>query len=353
MAPTAIGGAVKRLSMIKKVPALIIIGLCLATAAFAQTDSVKTDSAKVDTFKVDTNLINKYRIEPRKNALPLRIRPMQLQPEYIPVNMPDYEIKRWRKWFTVAINFNQSAFSSNWAAGGVSAVAVGTNIIYRTEYNKSPFIYTAEVNFLYGRSKNKGQGARKTNDRIFIDNKLSTKLSQNWYLFGSLSLESQVDKGFQYPDPNPPILISKFMSPGYITESFGLEYKPSRFFDLRIGTGTARQTLVLDTTIYRTQPGNYGVPIGKTIRNELAFQAIALFDKDIMQNLHLNWRYALFIPYGRPIAYTNHRLDATLLARVNKLINVTINGTVLYNKDTSNDIQATEGLALGILYKFP
>ncbi|RYD84239.1 MAG: hypothetical protein EOP54_32500 [Sphingobacteriales bacterium] len=72
-----------------------------------------------------------------------------------------------------------------------------------------------------------------------------------------------------------------------------------------------------------------------------------------MQNIHLTWRYALFIPYGRPLANINHRLDATLLARVNKLINVTINGTALYNIETAKGIQATESLALGVMYKFP
>ncbi|RCH54735.1 hypothetical protein DJ568_09600 [Mucilaginibacter hurinus] len=345
--------------MIKKasIVFLAIFFSCLVPAAAQVTDTLRADSVKADTikpeFRVDTNLLNKFRIEPRKNALPVRIRPLQVRPQFIPIEMPDYEIQHWRKWLTVGINFNQVAFSSNWSAGGVSAIAIGTNIVYKTEYNKSPFIYTAEINFLYGRSKNKGQSARKTNDRLFIDNKLATKLSKNWYFFGSLTFESQIDKGFQYPDPNPPILISRFLSPGYITESIGFEYKPSKYFDVRLGTGTARQTLVLDTAIYRNQPSNYGVPIGKKIRNDLAFQGVMSFDKDIMQNLHLNWRYTLFVPYGRPLDFVNHRLDLTLLARVNKLINVTINGTALYNKDMAAGIQATEGLALGIMYKFP
>ncbi len=345
--------------MIKRLPGLFVLFCSWFTiSATAQvTDSSQTDSVKktdtVISLNLDTNLINKYRIQPRKNALPVRIRPVQLIPSFAPVDMPDYDIKHWRKWFTMALNFNQSAFSSNWASGGVSSMAIGTNIIYKTEYNKSPLVYTAEVNFLYGRSKNKGQATRKTNDRFFFDNKLATKLSKNWYFFGSLSLETQVDNGYQYPDPNPPVIISKFLSPGYVTESIGFEYKPNNYFDVRLGTGTARQTLVLDTALYHNQGNNYGVPIGKRVRNELAFQGVAVFDKDIMQNLHLNWRYNIFIPYGRPMAYINHRLDATLLAKVNKLINVTINGTVLYNKDTSTEVQASEGLALGIMYRFP
>jgi hypothetical protein len=143
------------------------------------------------------------------------------------------------------------------------------------------------------------------------------------------------------------------MSPGYLTESIGFEYKPVKYFDLRIGTGTARQTFVLDTTIYHNQPTNYGVPIGKTIYNELAVQVVASIDKDLMKNLHINVRYAMFVPYVQPLAYVSHRIDGILTARVNKLIAVTINGTFLYDKNTSPGVQGTEGLALGVIYKFP
>ncbi|MEZ2336031.1 DUF3078 domain-containing protein [Mucilaginibacter sp. RCC_168] len=317
----------------------------------------QTDSLKRDTVKIDTAQINKLRIDSRKNAIPTRIRPVQLQRAQVPLSMLDYKVNYWKKSITFGLNFNQSSFTSNYAAGGVNAVALGSNFIYHTEYNKAPFSYVSELNLQYGVSKNKGQGKRKTNDRIYFDNKLASQLSKHWYIFGSLTFESQFDKGYNYIDNGNGTFtqdyISNFMSPGYLTESFGFEYKPTGYFDLRIGTGTARQTFVLDTTIHQKQQDNYGVPIGHTIKNDLAFQMVALFDKDIMKNVHLNTRYALFIPYGQSLAYITHRVDMVLSARVNRLINVSLNGTLLYDKHTSPDAQATEGLALGVLYKFP
>jgi Protein of unknown function (DUF3078) len=311
-----------------------------------------------DSLKVDTTLLNKYRLEPRKNALPIRIRPLQISEQLIPVELLNYRVSYWRKNLVFGLNFNQSAFTSNWSAGGISTVALGTNFDFKAEYNKTPFDYTSETIMLYGIAANKGQGARKTNDRIFLDNKVATQLSKRWFLFGSLSFESQFSKGFTYTDNNgneinPGLLISDFMSPGYLTESLGLEYKPDKHFDLRLGTGTAKQTFVLDTTIYHNQPDNYGVKAGHNFVNQLAFQLVAAFDKDVMKNMHLNARYALFIPYQQPLAYTTHRLDATLTARVNRLINVTMNGTFLYDKNTSPRPQATEGLAMGVNYTFP
>ncbi|MES2275639.1 MAG: DUF3078 domain-containing protein [Bacteroidota bacterium] len=337
--------------MLKTVSGLFFVAcLYFTIPAVAQ----KTDSLKrADSLRVDTNLLNKYRIEPRRNGIPIRVKPAIIREEQIPVSLMDYKINYWRKWITFGINLNQSAFSGNWAAGGISSLAIGGNFDYKTEYNKSPFDYVGELMALYGRVTNKGQVARKTNDRLFFDNKIATQLSKKWFFFGSLTFESQFDKGYQYPTTGAPILISSLMSPGYLTESFGIEYKPNKVFDLRIGTGTARQTFVLDTTIYHVISSNYGVTPGKTFKNELAFQIVSTYAKDIMPNLNLSARYAGFIPYGRGLINIDHRLDAILIAKVNRLINVNVTGTLLFDNDTSTKPQSTEGLALGIIYKFP
>ncbi|WP_184550166.1 DUF3078 domain-containing protein [Mucilaginibacter sp. FT3.2] len=338
--------------MLKTRLALLLLAsiACSVSASAQQTDSLKKDSIKIDTAQ-----INKLRINSRPNSIPTRVRSIQLQREQIPVNLLDYKVNYWKKVITFGLNFSQSAFTNNYSAGGVNSVALGTNFIYHTEYNKAPFSYVSELNLTYGVAKNKGQGKRKTNDRIYFDNKLASQLSKHWYLFGALTFESQFDKGFNYTDLGNGTFsaqqISNFMAPGYLTESLGFEYKPAAFFDLRLGTGTARQTFVLDDSVRKVN--DYGVGQNHTVKNDLAFQMVALFDKDLMKNIHLNARYALFIPYGESPKFITHRIDAVLSARVNRLINVTINGTMLYDQHTSKDAQATEGLALGMLYRFP
>ncbi|WP_448703031.1 DUF3078 domain-containing protein [Mucilaginibacter sp. AW1-3] len=252
---------------------------------------------------------------------------------------------------------NQAAFSNNWSGGGISSIALGNNFDFKAEYNKQPFDYATELVLIYGISQSKGQLSRKTNDRIFFDNKVSTQLSKHWYFFGSVSFESQFAKGFSYSNdasgnPNIQTLISNFMSPGYVTESLGVEYKPVKYIDIRLGTGTARQTFVLDRSISQNVPLNYGVPIGSTFRNELAFQVVSTINKDIATNMNLQARYALFIPYN-DLSHINHRLDATLIAKVNRLINVSVTGTMLYDVTTTSNVQFSQGLTLGIVYKFP
>jgi len=313
-----------------------------------------SDTSKTDSIKVDTAMLNKFRADSRKNALPVRVRPILITPELVPVALPDYTFSYWHRAILFNLNFNQAGFTNNWSGGGVNSVALGANFDYKSEYNKAPLDYTNELNFIYGASKNKGQGFRKTNDYIYFDNKIATQLSKKWLFFGSLNFTSQFSEGFAYNDPAPPTLISGFMAPGYLTESVGLEYKPSKFFDLRLGAATAKQTFVLDTTIAQTAPGTYyGVKAGNTFINQMAFQSVATFDKDVMKNLHLNMRYTLFIPYTQSLAFISHRVDAILTAKVNSLVAVTINGTFLYDKTVGPQPQGTETLGLGVVYKFP
>lgn len=335
-------------------PRLGLLLLALIACSIS-VSAQQTDSLKKDTIKIDTAQINKLRIDSRRNAIPTRARAIQIQREQIPVTLMDYKINYWKKTVLFGLNFSQSAFTNNYSAGGVNSVALGTNFIYHTEYNKAPFSYVSELNLTYGVAKNKGQGKRKTNDRIYFDNKLASQLSKHWYFFGALTFESQFDKGFNYTDLGGGKFaaqqISNFMAPGYLTESIGFEYKPTGYFDLRLGTGTARQTFVLDDSVRKSN--DYGVGPNHTVKNDLAFQIVGLFDKDLMKNVHLNARYALFIPYGESPKFITHRLDAVLSARVNRLVNVTINGTLLYDRHTATAAQGTEGLALGILYRFP
>ncbi len=320
-----------------------------------KTDSLKTDSLRLDTVKIDTNLLNSFRIEPGRNILPVRLQPLSLRPEYILVPGLDYKVSYWRNNVLFGLNLNQSAFSNNWSSGGISSVAIGSNFDYKTEYNKDGKDFTSELILLYGKVKNRGQLERKTNDRIFWDNKVSINFSKHWDFYGSLSFESQFDEGFTYSSDVTvaPTLISRFLSPGYLTESVGFEYKPVSYFSMRFGTGTARQTFVLSKSVYQNDTtAVYGVRYGQKVLNQLAFQIVSNIDKDIAKNINLKARYLIFVPYNSFFNMT-HRLDGTLIAKVNRLVNVSVIGTLLYDPNTSHRLQAYQSLALGITYKFP
>jgi len=315
--------------------------LMLVDIAFAQIE--KEEPVLVKPLLLHQNSLSKravYSIRKRNRAI-----------IFLPL-----KVNYWKTTGSFGININQVSFSDNWSSGGINSISFGGLLNYKSEFNKEGKNFATELQLRYGKLKNQGQLERKTNDRIFFDNKGALLLSKNWSFFGSISFESQFDLGYSYGKDSKgnetKKQISGFFSPGYITESFGFEYKPVKYFSSRIGTGTARQTFMVDTALYKNNPKNFGVPIGKIFRNELAFQVVFNFDKDIAQNLNLKSRYLIFASYEK-LNNIDQRLDITLTAKVNKLINVTLNGTALYDDDYSGKIQSSQGMALGILFKVP
>ena len=308
---------------------------------------------EIDTVPIP---VKDLEIRLKRSPLPSRTGVITFQPVELSPATVKAKINYWKTKGTVSINANQASFSDNWKGGGVNSIALGGLVNYKAEYSKESYSYTTEVILQYGKVKNKDQLQKKTNDRIFWDNKAAVQLSKNWYFFASLSFESQFDKGFSYSKDaqgnEVAKLLSKFMSPGYFTESLGFEYKPSAVFSTRIGTGTARQTFVLDTNIYKTNAKNFGVPIGSRIKNELAFQIVSNFEKEVVKNVVLKAKYNMFIPYDN-FGHIDHRLDMSATSRINRFMNVSLTGVILYDRDMDLKVQKSQALALGLSFTFP
>ncbi len=146
--------------------------------------------------------------------------------------------------------------------------------------------------------------------------------------------------------------VSGLFSPAYITESVGVEYRPTDYFFVTFSPGAVRQTVVADLDLYKTFPKNYGVPIGQRVRTELALlQLVANFNKDIAKNVNLKFRYVVFANYKK-LRSMDNRLDAMLTAKVNKYLNFNIGAIVIYDDDQSTKVQFAQSLSVGFLYTF-
>lgn len=263
----------------------------------------------------------------------------------------------WRRNFQAGFNINQAAFTQNWKGGGANAIAISIFTNGTANYKRGKFDFASTIDLIYGINRTEAQGERKTADRIFLDGKAAYRMNRKWLMFGSLNFQSQFADGFRYVKDaqgvEQAVLISRFMAPGYITQSIGIEFKPVNYFFVRFGTGTLRQTIVTDRQLFLNEPKNYGVPIGKRVRNEVAFQIMSQFEKDIFENINLNARYLMFVAYDKiNIKDTDHRLDMTFTAKVNKFLQVGLTGTLLYDTDMDLAVQYAQGMTIGLVYKF-
>ena len=267
----------------------------------------------------------------------------------------------WKKSFRTGLNVNQSAFSSNWKAGGVNSFGFNALLNYKASYKKNKTSWDNQFDFLYGMVNNEGQGYRKTLDRIYMETKVGHDLNEKWSLTTSINFLSQFDKGYKFQKDANGVeygtLISDVFAPAFITSAWGFEYHPVSYFKLTLSPFSPRVTIVADNNgrfdaVDLVKP--YGVNVGETTRFEwLAFQLAAEFNKDIAENLNLKWRYVMFANYQTLDAKTiDHRLDIGLTAKVNKFMNVSLGGIMIYDIDQDSGVQLAQAFTLGIAYSF-
>lgn len=277
-------------------------------------------------------------------------------------------VSPWKRDMQIGLNINQATYSDNWRSGGVNSIAIGTFLNAKADYRTEKYDWTNDLQLLYGNVQNKGQAMRKNADRIFLETKYAYRLTKVWSAFGSATFMSQFAEGYEFYKLKDSTgkeygdelstRISGFMSPGYLTEALGIEYKPVEYFSAQFGLGALRQTFVTDQTLYdKYAPTDdkynelYGVKRGEKMRNQVVFQFVANFDKEILKNMFLKARYMAVVDYakinGQGIV---HRLDANLTAKVNRYINVNVAGVVLFDNDQDKDVQFSQVLSLGILY---
>ena len=270
----------------------------------------------------------------------------------------DDSTSNWLKAFKAGFNLNQASFTSNWKAGGVNSLGFNALLNFKANYKKGRRSWDNEIDFLYGMVNNQGQGGRKTLDRIFIDTKYGYSLNSKWDLIVSANLQSQFAPGYKYGTDSvgriTEALISDFFAPAFVTAALGFEYHPADFFKLRLSPLAPRVTIVSDPRRFVTadNPKPYGVDPTKVTRYEwFAFQMLAEFNKDIAKNINLKGRYVLFANYQTlEMKKLDHRLDINLTGKVNKYINVSLVGILLYDYDQGTKVQLSQAFSLGVMY---
>jgi hypothetical protein len=275
----------------------------------------------------------------------------------------DSDTTYWKKKFKGGVTFNQAAFSNNWVNGGVNSYGFNTFLFYKADYARGVHTWDNTIDMSYGILKNEGQSSRKSVDYILLDTKYGRQISPKWNLFTALNFQSQFAPGYKYDVERPngetyDSLISDFMSPAFLTSSWGAEYKPTDYFKVRLSPFAPRFTFVLNDEIAsrEVEPGRgpYGLDLGDKVRTEwLAFQLYAQFDKDLAENLNLKWSYLLYINYQNiDPKFWDHRLDVVLNAQVWKFVSVQLGAIMIYDFDQDPGAQFNQYLNFGFVYNF-
>ncbi|MFM2136782.1 MAG: hypothetical protein RL021_2182 [Bacteroidota bacterium] len=259
----------------------------------------------------------------------------------------------WHAGGFVNLNFSQVSLS-NWAPGGESSYSVNGSFNGFANYDKGRIRWDNSLLLSYALQKTASNGVRKTDDQIDFTSKFGYRLKKHvkWYYSALLNFKSQFANGYDYPEKP---VISKFMSPAYVTSSVGITWRPTDYFEVLFSPVTSKITFVLDDSIVGSN-GRYGVEPGNNSRSEVGAYLNARFRKEIMTNVTLASRLELFDNYTDKVISNRDNVDVNwetgFLMKVNKLITASIVFQVVYDDNVLSDTQFRQVLGVGLGYKF-
>lgn len=249
----------------------------------------------------------------------------------------------WKKGGNISVIFNQIAFS-NWAKGGENSIASTGLFNYFINYNKDKWAWDNKVELGYGFQYTDEFDYRKTEDQIAIDSKLGYRIKNpSLYLAALIGFNSQFDNGYNFPDDTT--VISKFMSPGYIRVSLGLDYKPNEYFTFYLSPSTGQFIIVNDQRLadqgafgvqaaIRDENGNI-IQEGENLEAQFGAYFTANYNQDLMENINLKSTLTLFNDYTDDDVDNRKNIDvdwqSTLSMKVNDYISTNFFFHVIYD----------------------
>jgi hypothetical protein len=268
----------------------------------------------------------------------------------------------WQRSFSGGVNFNQASFS-NWTGGGVNSIALGAVIAARALYQKERWSWDNTADLQLGFVNQNGT-SRKAADQIFINSVAGYKISPKLDLFASGTFTTFFAPGYRYDNlgvNQTRFKVSNFLSPGQLTLAWGVAFRPSDWFAVRVSPFAPRFTFLADQGVRFSQGADktpirdpnaeaYGVEPNKSIRTEwLALQLQAALTRSLSENISINAKYQLYANY-KTLDAIDHRIDVTLTAKINRYLSTTLAVIALYDEDFSKDWQLQQTLAIGLVY---
>lgn len=281
----------------------------------------------------------------------------------------DFE-EGWNKKSSFGVTFSTTGFNDNWKTMNTGVVG-NTNLHFIVNHQnalvsgKNIWIndFEGQIGFLSNGSALSSNTKKEFNrniDKLFLNSMYGRLISDQLSAFAEGNFISQF---LEVRDHEKSVrnVASGFLAPGYLTVSTGIEYRPVDYFTLKIAPVANKWTIVANNNIiYDTDTGTaYGVDVqgGKKSLSEFGSQLTLGFNKEIVSNVNLGFRYNTFKAWrdsnGNKNKPLDHRLDLLATAKINKYLNVNFSYIGLLDRDMAvKGWQDARGFGVGFLANF-
>lgn len=243
-------------------------------------------------------------------------------------------VKNWTLGGTGTITLTQAS-QKNWIKGGEAALSFLGTLELKANYAKDKHNWENLGIFSYGQQKTGSQkDYRISDDRIDIASKYGYQAGDKLYYSALLGLKSQFASGYEYPeDDSPKNKVSEFLSPGYVSVSLGLDYKPFEGLSIFLSPASLKSTYVMDTV--DVDGTLYGLDPGATSRHEIGAFLKAKHNIQIWKIIGLENNLELFSNYLNNPENVDVNWDLKLIISANKYLKTIFSSSLIYDHDVS------------------
>lgn len=233
----------------------------------------------------------------------------------------------WSKNAVLNLNFSQVDLT-NWNGGGQSSVSIGGLSNFNTNYAKGKNVWDNRLDMAYGllRQGDDGSPFVKTDDNIILTSRYSRQLKKRIFLSAIVDFRTQFDEGLDEED----VIISRFMSPGFLLGNIGLTYKFKKVFTATFSPLSSKSTFVMDDSL--STAGAYGVDPNENFRFQGGINFSSSFQKDIWENVNLSTNLNLFADYEK-LGNVDVNWETALNFKINKFLSASYSTQLIYDDD--------------------
>lgn len=246
-----------------------------------------------------------------------------------------------------SLTATRSSFS-NWREGGVNSLGYSAGLRGEAVHEKVRWKQTHSLRLEFGQIKQEEMEIRKSTDVIQFGYVLQNLSGSVLSPTAALEFRTQFASGYDYKNNpfddgrEPPVKVSDFLAPAYLTESVGMSYEPDTWFSTRLGVG-GKQTIVTIEELGAL----YGLDAGETVRLEVGLDSQTEVKLEIFENVFLESKLGLFTAF-RNLEMPDTRWENFLTMKVNSWLNVNAEFTALYDGDVSTRMQYKQLTSIGV-----
>lgn len=276
--------------------------------------------------------------------------------DYLPPAPPSY----WSNGILTQIGLSQVSLT-NWAEGGSPTMSLNAYIDANANYAKGKMIWENRLTASYGfiqtfdKDKSVAQQFKKSDDKIQLSSKWGYSVYDRLYFSLLFTFRTQLTQSYDNTVSDP-VLLSNFMSPGYISVGTGIDYKPLKFLSLYISPLTGNFVVV-------SVPGlreKYGNKYDQAVRSELGAQ-IKMDIKFVIKSFKFGTQLVLFSDYLHNPQNIQVHWDVDASFAVRKFLVIALRTNLIYDDniiitDSKGNkgprVQFKELLSLNFSYTF-